>query len=146
MLPLWLAQPLALTYRLDARNQIRLPASRVFVCLVQGLRHHPQLTKRLLEASYTAQTRQHADHSRLGKRLETIAPAYFATIYTGLHQKMAPDIRRGAAQTLRIRGRDATTVTLSAKLLPLDLSNQTTHPNKRPCPDKSTSTAKSASC
>jgi len=127
LLPLPLVEELAVTYNVDAKNQIRLPGSVVFVCLLHGLLHHPQLTQRLLEETYTKQTGHHADHSSFGKRLEKINPDYFGALYAFLHQKIAPQMTKGDAQALRVRFVDATTVTLSAKLLSFGLLNRT-HP------------------
>jgi hypothetical protein len=43
---------LAISYQGDALNQVRLPGTTVFACLLHGLLHHPDLTQRLLEETY----------------------------------------------------------------------------------------------
>ncbi len=121
LLPPALLQQLALEHNVDARNQVRLPGSTVFVCLLNGLVNHNDLTLRLLEDIYQQRfaphTRNKADHSSFGQRLATIKPAYFEAIYAHLHQKLGPQATPGETQALRLRWTDATLVTLSAKLL-----------------------------
>lgn len=121
LLPPPLLEQLALEHKVDAKNQVRLTGSTVFVCLLNGLVNHSDLTQRLLEDIYQERfaphTKSKADHSSFGKRLATIKPAYFEAIYAHLHQKLAPQATPGETQALRLRWADATLVTLSAKLL-----------------------------
>jgi hypothetical protein len=121
LLPPQLVDRLALEHKIDAKNQVRLTGSTVFVCLLNGLLNHGELTQRLLEEIYhhyyQPQTHKKADHSSFGKRLATINPAFFGALYTHLHQQFAPKATPGEAKALRLRWADATAVTLSAKLL-----------------------------
>lgn len=121
LLPAGLLEQLALEHKVDAKNQIRLQGSTVFVCLLNGLLNHGDLSQRLLEETYQQlygpQTRAKADHSSFGKRLASINPTFFADIYTHLHRQFAVQATPGESQALRLRWADATSVTLSAKLL-----------------------------
>jgi len=129
LLPPNLLDRLALEHQVDAKNQIRLRGSTVFVCLLNGLMNHGDLTQRLLEEMYQQryqpQTGCKADHSSFGKRLATIKPAFFAALYAHLHQQLAPQATAGEAKALRLRWADATAVTLSAKLLSFGLLSGT---------------------
>lgn len=125
LLPPALLGRLALEHKVDARNQVRLTGSTVFVCLLNGLVNHGDLTQRLLEEIYqqrfAPRTGHRADHSSFGKRLATIRPAFFAALYAHLHQQLAPQATPGEEKALRLRWADATSVTLSAKLLAFGL-------------------------
>ena len=145
LLPPGLLDRLALEHRVDAKNQVRLRGSTVFVCLLNGLLSHGDLTLRLLEEIYRQRMGCKADHSSFGKRLAAIKPAYFAAIFAFLHGRLAPQATPGEAKALnlgalnlgalnlgalnlgalRLRFVDATLVTLSAKLLSFGLSGGT---------------------
>ena len=129
LLPPCLLEQLALEHHVDARNQVRLRGSTVFICLLNGLLNHGDLTQRLLEEiyqqHYQPQTAHRADHSSFGKRLASIKPAFFAAIYAHLHQRMAPQATAGETKALRLRWADATSVLLSAKLLSFGLLSGT---------------------
>jgi len=128
LLPPARLRALAITYKVDACNQVRLPAVTVFICLLHGLLHHPDLTQRLLEEAYEQQTGHSADHSSFGKRLAKISPKYFRAIYQHLRQQLAPTVSEAQQQRLRLRFVDATIVSLSAKLLSFGLLQRTTRP------------------
>jgi hypothetical protein len=117
LLPAGLLDRLALNLKVNAPNQIRLSGQTVFVCLLNGLANHPMLTQRLLAEQYQQQTGQATDHSSFGKRLASISPAYFAALFQHVYRKVQPQMTAGDQQALRLRRVDATTVTLSAKLL-----------------------------
>ena len=129
LLPPCLLEQLALEHHVDARNQVRLRGSTVFICLLNGLLNHGDLTQRLLEEiyqqHYQPQTAHRADHSSFGKRLASIKPAFFAAIYAHLHRRMAPQATAGETKALRLRWADATSVLLSAKLLSFGLLSGT---------------------
>ena len=110
-------QQLALTCRVDARNQVRLPGTAVFTCLLDALLNHGVVTQRLLEEIFEQRTGQKADHSSFGKRLAGIDAAYFQALYQNVHERLAPQASEAAQRALRVRWADATSVTLSAKLL-----------------------------
>lgn len=116
---------LAFTHQVDAKNQIRLPGAAVFVCLLNGLLNHEELTLRLLEETYTKMTKQHADHSSFGKRLKSIPSGYFADLYQHLYEQLSPTMSLGESRALRLRWVDATLVTLSSQLLHWGLSSGT---------------------
>lgn len=128
LLPPARLRALAITHKVDAVNQIRLPGATVFTCLLHGLLHHPDLTQRLLEEAYEQQTGQKADHSSFGKRLAKIPPKYFRAIYQQLRQQLAPTVPEAQQHRLRLRFVDATIVSLSAKLLSFGLLQRTTRP------------------
>lgn len=115
---------LSVRYAVDAHNQVKLPGTAVFVCLLNGKINHPELTQRLLEDTYAAQTGRHADHSSFGKRLSTIPSAYFEALFSHLRKALqgySPKDTTDATDILRLRFIDATIVSLSAKLLSFGL-------------------------
>ena len=118
-------ETLALKHQVDAKNQIRLPGTAVFVCLLNGLLNQEELTLRLLEETFTKMTGQHADHSSFGKRLKSLPSGYFAEIYEHLYEQLAPQMTPAESRALRLRWVDATLVTLSSKLLDFGLSSGT---------------------
>src|SRR2546429_9769831 len=115
LLPLELLDRLAVQFRVNAVNQIRLSGQLVFLCLLNGLVNHPKLTQRLLEETYEQLTGPTADHSSFGKRLATLPPEYVAAVFRHLYQRMQPRLPTGDQRTLRLRVVDATTGGLSAK-------------------------------
>ena len=125
LLPADLLDRLALEHKVDANNQARLPGGTVFVCLLNGLLNHGDLTLRLLEETYRQHTGRHCDHSSFGKRLAAIKPDYFAAILAHLHRQWGPQATPGEARALRLRRVDATVVSLPAKLLGFGLTHGT---------------------
>ncbi len=121
LLPPNLLDRLAVQYTVNAVNQIRLTGQTVFVCLLNVLVNHPQLTQRLLEETFRKLTGQTADHSSFGKRLAVVKPEYFEAIFRHLYRRIQPQMTAGDQRTLRLRRVDATTVVLSAKLLDFGL-------------------------
>lgn len=130
LLPASLLDALALTYKVDAHNQVRLTGKLVFLCLLHTLLSHKDITLRLLEETYTQYTGHHADHSSFGKRLARINPDYFEAIFRTLFDGLAPQASPGEVRALKLRFVDATTVTLSAKLLSFGLLVGTCAKNK----------------
>lgn len=121
LLPATLLDRLAVQYSVNAVNQIRLTGQTVFVCLLNVIVNHPQLTLRLLEETFRKLTGQTADHSSFGKRLATVKPRYFEAIFRHLSRRVQPQMTPGDQRALRLRRVDATTVVLSAKLLDFGL-------------------------
>jgi DDE family transposase len=121
LLPPDLLDRLAVQYTVNAVNQIRLTGQTVFVCLLNVIVNHPQLTQRLLEETFRKLTGQTADHSSFGKRLAVVKPEYFEAIFRHLYRRIQPQMTAGDQRTLRLRRVDATTVVLSAKLLDFGL-------------------------
>ena len=112
-----LLDKLAIEYSVNARNQVRLPGQAVFLCLLNGLLNHPELTQRMLEEQYRKLTGQSCDHSSFGKRFSRLDSDYIQAILAHLHKVIGPCIKKGDIQALKLRIVDATIVTLSAKLL-----------------------------
>jgi hypothetical protein len=125
LLPPDLLEQLALQYNVDAKNQIRLTGSTVFICLLDGLLNQGDITLRLLEEIFHSRTGRRTDHSSFGKRLATIKPEFFAALYAHLHQQLATRATPGEIKSLRLRWIDATAVTLSAKLLTFGITSGT---------------------
>lgn len=121
LLPPTQLERLATTYQLDRRNQVKLSGPVVFLCVLNGLLNHNELSVRLLAETYQQQTGDTATYSSFSKCLARIQPEYFAEVFQFLRQKLAPQARKSALQALRLRVVDATTVTLSAKLLQFGL-------------------------
>jgi hypothetical protein len=117
LFPPKLLDGLAVSYAVNAVNQVRLPGQKVFVCLLNVLVNHPQLTQRLLEETYQRVTGLHADHSSFGQRFSVIKPTYFQALFRHLARTLAPQMSVGDQRALRLRRIDATLVRLSAKLL-----------------------------
>src|SRR5438552_17669389 len=103
LLPVALLDRLALRFRVNAVNQIRLSGQLVFLCLLNGLVNHPKLTQRLLEETYEQLTGQTADHSSFGKRLATLPPEYVAALFRHLYQQMQPRLPAGDQRAVRLR-------------------------------------------
>jgi hypothetical protein len=126
-------EALACRHQVDADHSVKLSGPLLFLCLLNGLLNHPELSQRLLEETYFQQTGNTLDHSTFGKYLSKMPVAYFADIFTELHQKMEPQITLGTRNALKLRFVDATIVTLSAKLLTWGLlaSNRTPAKTRR---------------
>ena len=121
LLPTALLDKIAIEYSVNAHNQVKLPGQSVFLCLLNGLLNHPELSQRMLEEQYERLTGQSCDHSSFGKRFSNINPEYFRAILSHLQTKMASSISKGDIGALKLRIVDATIVTLSAKLLEFGL-------------------------
>lgn len=111
-----LLDKLALEYNVNTRNQVKLQGQTVFLCLLNGLLNHPELSQRMLEEQYEKLTNSVCDHSSFGKRLSSLSPDFFTTILAHLRDKLEGSITRGDAKALNLRIVDATIVALSAKL------------------------------
>jgi hypothetical protein len=123
-------EKLAYSYQLDAAHSVKLSGPALFLCLLTGLLHHPELSQRLLEETYRQQTGNDCDHSSFGKCLGRMDPNYFADIFGELRQKVQPLMTSGTQQALKLRIVDATSVTLSAKLLSWGLQSRNCNPDK----------------
>jgi hypothetical protein len=123
-------EKLAASYQLDAKNSVKLSGPALFLCLLTGLLHHPELSQRLLEETYHQQTGKDFDHSSFGKCLTRMDPDYFADLFKELRQKVQPLMTSGTQQALKLRVVDATSVTLSAKLLSWGLQSRNCNPDK----------------
>ena len=121
---------LACKHQVDANHAVKLSGPVLFLCLLNGLLNHPELTQRLLEETYHQQTGQTLDHSTFGKCLGKMPLGYFADLFAELHQKMEPKSTPATKRALKLRFVDATTVTLSAKLLHWGLLTKTCAPDK----------------
>lgn len=116
LLPQDVIGQLAIKWAVDQDNQCRLPGATTFLCLLNGLLNHPELSLRMLADTYTNMTGHTADHSSFGKRLAQINPSFFAAIFNHLYQRMVPE-HPSDVHALHLRLVDATVVNLSAKLL-----------------------------
>src|SRR5713101_3836977 len=79
---------LAVRFRINKVNQIKLPGQTVFLCLLNSLLNNPIVSQRILEATYQKLTGQTADHSSFGKRLATINPEYFEAIFQHVSRQL----------------------------------------------------------
>src|SRR4051794_27466049 len=113
LLPAKLLDRLAVKFRVNKVNQVKLPGQTVFLCLLNTVLRHSVVTQRLLEAQYQKLTGQTADHSSFGKRLVTINPEYFRGLFEHVHREIQPLMTAYDARGFRLRRVDATTVTLS---------------------------------
>lgn len=121
LLPAKLLDRLAVKFRVNKVNQVKLPGQTVFLCLLNTLLRHSVVTQRLLEAQYQKLTGQTADHSSFGKRLVTINPEYFRGLFEHVHREIQPLMTAHDARGFRLRRVDATTVALSAKVIAFGL-------------------------
>jgi hypothetical protein len=117
ILPSYLLDQFAIEYHVDRCNHVRLPGQAVFASLLDTLLNNPVVALRAFEDTYTRKTGISADHSSFGKRLATIPAPYFQAIFEYLYDALAHQMKPGEAKALRVRRVDATTVTLSAKLI-----------------------------
>jgi len=116
LIPEELLDSLAVELGVDKDNHCRLPGKAVFLCLLNGLLNHGELSLRLLEDMYGHMFGQKADHSSFGKRLTTLPVEYFEKIFAHLYKEIAPTAAT-EVKALRIRFADATVVNLTSKLL-----------------------------
>ena len=130
LLPPERLEHLACRYELDTVHSVKLSGPLLFLCLLNGLLNHPELSQRLLAETYQQQTGRCIDHSSFSLRLNNVPPAYFADLFADLRQQMPPPLTPGTQQALKLRFVDATTVTLSAKLLAWGLEAGTNNPDK----------------
>lgn len=107
----------AAPYALDKANSVKLSGSVVFLCLLNGLLNHNELSQRLLEETFQQQTGDTCDHSSFSRCFARIEPAYFDDLVAFLRQKLTPLLSPATERAMHLRFVDATTVTLSAKLL-----------------------------
>lgn len=121
LFPARLLDGLAVRFRINKVNQIKLPGQTVFLCLLNTLINHPVVSQRLLKATYEQVTGQTVDHSSFSKRLATVDPAYFEGLYQHLYPRLQPLMAPSDERGLRLRRADATTVVLSAKVLAFGL-------------------------
>lgn len=121
LFPAKLLDRLALQFRVNKVNQIRLPGQTIFLCLLNALVNHPVVSQRILKATYEQVTGQAVDHSSFSKRLATINPDYFEAVFQHVYQRVQPLMAPGDERGLRLRRVDATTVVLSAKVLAFGL-------------------------
>ena len=131
LIPMTLLDDLAIQYDVNTVNQVKLPGQAVFVCLLNGLLNHPELTLRLLEEEYEKQTGQHCDHSSFGKRISKMNPEFFSAIHSNLYSKITAESPQNDLRALKIRFVDATTVTLSSKLLKFGLFQKDSNGDRR---------------
>jgi hypothetical protein len=117
LIPDALLERLALAYRVDRANQIRLRGQTVFVCLLNTLLNHAVVTQRLLQEAFQRLTGKTVHYSSFSHRLTQINPDYFDALYTHVYRQVQAQFTRADAPVLRQRIADATTVTLSAKLI-----------------------------
>jgi hypothetical protein len=117
LFPTKLLERLAVRFRVDKVNQVKLPGQTVFLCLLNSLVNNPIVSQRLLEATYQKVTGQTADHSSFGKRLATVNPDYFEALFQHVYRRIQPQMAVNDARGLHLKRVDATTVVLSAKVL-----------------------------
>jgi hypothetical protein len=117
LMPTALLEKLAVAYRVDKANQVRLSGQTVFVCLLNTLLNHAIVTQRLLQETFQRLTGKPVHYSSFSYRLGTLRPDYLDAIFTHLYRRVQTQLTPGAEPVLRHRIADATTVTLSAKLI-----------------------------
>ncbi len=117
LFPSKLLDRLAVRFRVNQVNQIKLPGQTVCLCLLNTLVNHPVVSQRLLKATDEKVTGQTVDHRSFSKRLATVNPDYFEALGHHVYQKIQPLMAAHDERGLRLRRVDATTVVLSAKLL-----------------------------
>src|SRR5690349_21028544 len=107
LVPAPLLERLALAYRVDKANQVRLTGQTVFVCLLNCFLNHARVTQRLLEATFQQLTGKTTHYSSFSYRLGTLCPDYFDAIFTHLYRQGHSQLTRGAEPVLRHRIADA---------------------------------------
>src|SRR5215469_844834 len=95
LLPPKRLEELACRYELDSQHSVALSGPSVFLCLLNGLLNHPELSLRLLEETYQQQTGRTIDHSSFGRCLSRMDPAYFADLFAKLYGHLAPQATAG---------------------------------------------------
>ena len=123
-------EQLACRYQVDAAHSVKLSGSGMFLCLLNGLVNHPELTLRLLQDIYQQQTGVALHYSTFSYCLNKLPVAYFADLLREVRHKMQAQLTPGVQHALKLRFVDATTVTLSAKLLFWGLASGGNNPAK----------------
>lgn len=117
LLPASLLRGLEARFQLDSKNQVKLTGSALAICLLNSLLNHPLVTQRLLEETFRRKTGQPVHYSGIGRALGRVEPSYFRALFEHLYRQLAGMAPARELNSLRLRLVDATTVTLSAKLL-----------------------------
>jgi hypothetical protein len=117
LLPAKRLDRLAVHYRVNKVNQIKLRGQTVFLCLLNALVNNPVVSQRILEATFEKLTGKTTDHSSFSARLAVIHPEYFEAIFRHVYAQIQPQMTAGDERALRLRRVDATTVVLSAKVI-----------------------------
>src|SRR5947209_16317319 len=92
LMPAHLLDRLAVPFGVNKVNQVKLKGQTVFLCLLNSLVNNPVVSQRILEATYRKITGESVDHSRFGKRLTAINPAYFEAIFTHVQRAIQPQM------------------------------------------------------
>ena len=103
LFPSKLLARLAVRFRVNQVNQIKLPGQTVCLCLLNTLVNHPVVSQRLLKATDEKVTGQTVDHSSFSKRLATVNPDYFEALYQHVYQKIQPLMAANDERGLRLR-------------------------------------------
>lgn len=117
LVPAALLEQLVLAYQVNKANQVRLTGQTVFVCLLNCFLNHARVTQRLLEETFRHLTGKTVHYSSFSYRLGTLRADFLEAIFTHLYRRVQAQLTRGAEPVLRHRIADATTVTLSAKMI-----------------------------
>lgn len=116
LLPAELVDRLAVPYKLDRDNSIKLSGPLVFFTLLRGLLYSQQAALRLMAMDFEEFTGVSLDHSALSKRLSKIDVGFFHDIYEHLANLQKSKINPRSPGALSVHKVDSTIVSLSAKL------------------------------
>jgi len=130
LLPPPLLEQMAVDYQIDSKNAIKLSGPLVFSTLLHGLLYDSRVSLRCMADKFAEHTGVSLHHSTLGKRLAQLPIDYFEEIFAFLYAKVDDKINPRSPGLMSVHLVDATTVTLSAKLVSFGLRVKTCSPTK----------------
>ena len=130
LLPPYLLEQMAVDYKIDSDNSIKLSGPLVFSTILHGLLYDSKVSLRCMADKFAEHTGIDLHHSTLGKRLALLPTDYFEEIFTFLYAKVNDKINPRSPGLMSVHLVDATTVTLSAKWICFGLKVKTCSPNK----------------
>src|SRR5438552_4554415 len=125
LLPPYLLEQMAVDYKIDSDNSIKLSGPLVFSTLLHGLLYDSKVSLRCMADKFAEHTGIDLHHSTLGKRLALLPTDYFEEIFTFLHARVSDKINPRSPGLMSVHLVDATTVTLSAKWICFGLKVKT---------------------
>jgi hypothetical protein len=121
ILPIELIERLAIKHNVDKCNQIKLPGTLMFACLLETMLLGDESSLRDLEYTYQDRTGETIHHSTFGKRFAKISVDFFREIFEHLYTVISDQTPQSEKNSLRVHFVDATIVALSARLLKVGL-------------------------
>jgi hypothetical protein len=130
LLPSSKLEDLALPYKLDSGNSVKLSGQLTFCTLLRGLLYDTDIALRAMAVKFEESTGESLHYSSIAKRLRSIKPDYFRDIFDYLTGVVGPQVNPKSPGPLSVIKVDATLVTISAKLCSFGLEHKSSTPGK----------------